>query len=309
MEELPDLTVKQLRAVVTLSKSGKFTAAAAELGISQPGLSRLIQQAEELLGVALFIRGTRAVAQTEAGRAFIPAAEKTLDELLQQVRNVRTLDGELRGQIVIASLMSISHHVLPTALAEFRTRYPKMHIRIREGLQSGVLEDVRSGVADFGVGSPPTTQHGIDVRSAVDESCYAILPRSHSLARSSAVTLRDLVSDTFVSMPTDSGLRRLVDAAAAQQGVTLDHCIVINQYQSLFDFVTNGLGVSVVPASALSPSREPALGVCRLRPQIRRRVGILHRAERPLSASSEEFLRIFQPMFVEATERRFGGRP
>ena len=301
MNELPDLSVKHLRAIVALGRCGKFTAAAAELGVSQPGLSRVIQQAEALLGVALFARATRRVAPTEAGRTFIPVAERTLDDLLQQTRLVRALDGQMRGQLVVSSLMSISHHVLPAALVAFRAAHPRMHIRIREGLQSGVQEDVRSGIADFGIGSPARE---FRMQSVVEETCYAILPPRHRLAGRAGLTLRDLAGESFVSMPSDSGLRRLIDSAAAAQGIALEHGIVINQYQSLFDFVASGLGVSIVPAAALSPGRDGALAVRRLRPAMKRRVGVLHLAERPLPASASAFLDIFRPMFLAATRRR-----
>src|SRR6516165_2367277 len=76
LQGVPNLSMKHLRAVVTLASFGSFIAAASYLRVSQPGLSRIIQQAEGRLGVKLFVRGTRSVSQTEAGREFIPAAER-----------------------------------------------------------------------------------------------------------------------------------------------------------------------------------------------------------------------------------------
>src|SRR5271170_2023017 len=130
LQDVPNLSMKHLRTVVTLARFGSFVAAASYLRISQPGVSRVIQQTEALLGVKLFARGTRSVSQTEAGREFIPAAERLLGELLQQSQKVRNLDGQLRGQIIISSLMSVSHHVLPAALVAFRKLHPKIHIQI-----------------------------------------------------------------------------------------------------------------------------------------------------------------------------------
>ncbi len=134
MRGVPELSVKHLRSVVALAHFGSFVAAAVQLRMSQPGLSRVVQQAEDRIGVKLFLRATRRVSLTEAGREFIPAAERLLGELSQQIQKVRTLDGEMRGQLVITSLMSISHHVLPNALVEFRKLHPKMYIHVREGL-------------------------------------------------------------------------------------------------------------------------------------------------------------------------------
>jgi LysR family transcriptional regulator, carnitine catabolism transcriptional activator len=306
-QDVPNLSAKHLRAMVALAQFGSFVAAAAHLRISQPGLSRIIQQAERLLGVALFARGTRTVFQTAAGREFIPAAERLLGELSQQTRRLRALDGQMRGQIIIASLMSISHHVLPAALVAFRQEHPKLHIHLREGLGSGVLEDVRSGYCDFGIGYATGLPDGITAGSVTEESCYVVLPRGHRLAGRSPVRVGDLAGEPMISMPSDSGLRRTIDAAANTHEIALDHSIIINQYASLFEFVTGGLGISIVPASALPPvGQAPAVVARPLRPAITRRIGILHLAERPLSPGSQAFLALFRPRFLAATRRRAG---
>jgi LysR family carnitine catabolism transcriptional activator len=249
----------------------------------------------------LFVRGTRSVSQTEAGREFIPAAERLLGELLQQTQKLKNLDGQLRGQLIISSLMSISHHVLPSALVAFRKLHPNIHIQIREGLASTVQEDVRSGLADFGIGNALGLNEAIIADWVTAETCYVVLPKSHDLGKSSALSIRDVAGEPMISMPTDSGLRRTIDVFANERGVVLDHSIITNQFGSLFDFVASGLGVSIVPAAALPPTDEYPITVKPLRPAITRRIGILRLAERPLSPASEAFLEIFRPKFLAAT--------
>jgi LysR family carnitine catabolism transcriptional activator len=268
--------------------------------MSQPGLSRIVQQTEALLGVKLFARGTRSVSQTEADREFIPAAERLLGELLQQSQKVRNLDGQLRGQIIISSLMSISHHVLPAALVAFRKLHPKIHIQIREGLASSVQEDVRSGLADFGIGNALGLNEGITAEWVTPEPCYVVLPNSHRLRKSPSLNIRDIADEPMISMPADCGLRRTIDVFANERGLVLDHSIITNQFGSLFDFVASGLGVSIVPAAALPPTDEYPITVKPLRPTITRRIGILRLAERSLSPASEAFLEIFRPKFSAA---------
>ncbi|MGH6662631.1 MAG: LysR family transcriptional regulator [Rhodospirillales bacterium] len=302
-QEIPDLSVKHLRAVVALARFGSFVAAASYLGISQPGLTRIIQQAERRLGVRPFARGTRSVSQTEAGREFIPAAERLLGELSQQTQKARTLDGEMRGQLIIACLMSISHRVLPAALVDFRKQHPKMHIHVREGLASSIQEDVRSGLADLGIGNAVGVHGSITVESIADEPCYVVIPSRHRLRAQSVVGLKDLAEEPMVSMPTDSGLRRTIDVAAHAQGVVLNHSIVTNQFGSLFDFVANGLGISIVPATALPPANEYPIVTRPLRPAMTRRIGILRLAERSLSPAAEAFLKVFRPKFFSASRR------
>lgn len=306
VQDVPELSVKHMRAIVALARYGSFVAAASYLHISQPGLSRIIQQAELLVGAKLFERGTRSVSQTEAGRAFIPAAERLLGELLQQTQKVRALDGEMRGQLIIACLMSVSHHVLPAALVAFRKQHPKMHIQIREGLASAIQEDVRSGLADFGIGNAVGLHEGITADSVVDESCFVILSRQHPLSSRPTIRLKDIADEPMISMPTDSGLRRTIDVVASSRGVVLNHSIIINQFGSLFDFVASGLGISIVPAAVLPPSNEYRIVVKRLSPPIVRRIGILHLAERSLTPASKAFLNTFRPKFIAATRRQIG---
>jgi len=306
--DAPNLSAKHLRAVVALARFGSFIAAASYLRVSQPGLSRIVQQTETLLGVKLFARGTRSVSPTDAGREFIPAAERLLGELAQQLQKVRNLDGQLRGQIIVSSLMSISHHVLPAALVEFRKQHPKIHIQIREGLGSSVQEDVRSGLADFGIGNALGLNEEIIAEWIMPEPCYVVLPKAHRLRKLSSLGIKDIADEPMISMPADSGLRRTIDVFANKRGVVLDHSIITNQFGSLFDFVASGLGISIVPAAALPPKDEYPIMVKPLRPAITRRIGILRLAERSLSPASEAFLAIFRPKFFAAARdpRRSG---
>ena len=304
LHDVPNLSTKHLRTVVTLARFGSFIATAAYLRMSQPGVSRIVQQAEARLGIKLFVRGTRSVSQSEAGREFIPAAERLLGELVQQSQKARALDGQMRGQLIISSLMSISHRVLPAALVAFRKKHPKMHVQIREGLASAVQEDVRSGIADFGIGNAVGVPEGIVAETVVNEACYVVMPKRHRLGGAAFVSLKDIGDEAMISMPSDSGLRRTLDIVANNGGVVFNHSIITNQFGSLFDFVAHGLGISIVPASALPPSNGSSITVKPFRPAISRRIGIIRLAEKSLMPASQAFLDIFQPRFLAATRER-----
>lgn len=300
IQEVPDLSVKHLRAIVTLARFGSFIAAASYLRLSQPGFSRIIQQAERLLGVMLFLRGTRSVALTPAGIEFAPVAERLLGELLQQAQTIRALDGEKHGQLIIATLMSVSHHVLPDALVEFRKQFPRFHVQVREAAGNVVHEDVRRGVADFGIGNVTGLHDTIAVESIIPEACCVALPPDHPLAARSSVRLKDLAGVPLVSMNADTGLRRTIDIMANSERVPLDHSLVTNQFSTMFRFVASGLGVAIVPVSALSG--EFPIVTRPLRPTLIRQIGILHLRERPLSAVSQAFLTLFRPRFTAAID-------
>jgi LysR family carnitine catabolism transcriptional activator len=303
VHELPNLSVKHLRAIIALARFGSFVAASAYLHISQPGLTRIIQQVEALLQATLFVRTRKNVVQTAAGREFVPVAERLLGELMQQAQKIRNLDGQMRGQLIIAGLTSVCRFVLPAALVAYRKQHPKMHIQIREGVGTQVHEDVRSGIADFGIGNAIGLHEAITVENVSKESCYVVLPRQHPLSKKAFVKLADLVEEQVISMPPDSGLRRTIDVMAASQNATLNYTMILHQYTSMFDFIESGLGVSIVPASVLPAASKKTLVAKPLRPAIVRQIGILYLAERPLSPASKLFLDIFRPMFIGAVSR------
>jgi LysR family transcriptional regulator, carnitine catabolism transcriptional activator len=299
-----NLSTKHLQVVTSVARYSSFIAAAADLQISQPNVSRLVHQVESRLGVLLFGRTTRQVTLTAAGREFVPAAERILSDIALQVERAQGLADQLRGRVVISSLMSITHHVVPTALQEYRREHPRIEVQIREGLNSQVQEDVRSGLADFAIGSVTGVIDAILVDTKVRERCYAVLPRGHRLTKAKSVSLKELVSEPMVSMPPESGLRRLIDGVAVANRLSPNHLTVVDQFGSMFDFVASGLGVSIAPASALPPEENSGVIAKPLRaPSIAREVGILRLANRPLSPAAHGFLEIFRPRFVAAARR------
>ena len=106
-----NITLRQLRAFVTVAETGKFTLAADMLGVSQSSLSLLVRDLENLLGLRLFDRHTRRLELTDAGHDLLPVAQKTLMDLSSVVENSRDLLALKKGRVTIAagSLLSLIH--------------------------------------------------------------------------------------------------------------------------------------------------------------------------------------------------------
>ena len=304
-----EISSRQLRAVIALGRFRTFVAAAASLGLSQPALSRAVQRLERSLGVALFRRSTRRVTPTAAGRDFLPTAERLLNDLDRHLGRMRELADRQRGYVVVASLMSLAQHVLPAATLAYRRRFPGVDLYLREGVQDAILADVRGGVADLGIGNVADVTDPVVAEALGDEACHLVLPRRHPLAGRSAVSLAELEGQPLISMPPESGLRRLIDGAALAAGVRLHHAITVNQFGTLFSFVRSGLGAAIVPATALPPRGDRALRVHRLvRPAVTRRVGILALGDRALSPAAASFREIFRVHYAAIAGRRPGPR-
>src|SRR4029077_5970567 len=136
---VPDLTARQLHAVLSVAEYGSFIAAAALLKTSQPALTRTIKRVEDFLGVRLFDRSTRRVEITVAGREFISVAERMLNDLRISVRSMREIGEQQRGQVIVSSIMSVANSVLPQIVASYRAASPGVELHFREGVHGTVL--------------------------------------------------------------------------------------------------------------------------------------------------------------------------
>ncbi len=298
-----DLGVRHLRALLAVARYGNFAAAAADLGVSQPTLTRTIQHAEEVLGAELFTRTTRHVAITAAGREFLPLAERLLSDLGLGLRNIRELATVERGRIVVATLMSVAHGVLPTALGRFAALYPSVEINVCEGVQARVLEEVHSGSVDFGLGDTAEIGGALVAEPLGENGCCVALPAGHPLARRKSVALDDLVPETLISMPTDSAMRRILDGAALAAGLSLKPRYTVQQFATAFRLVAEGLGVAIVPATMLAGLPPPGIVSRSLsEPKIVQHLGILRRRDRYLTPAAAAFLDVIRTVWPQSAK-------
>jgi DNA-binding transcriptional LysR family regulator len=288
----PDLSSRQLNAVLAVAEYRSFVAAASSLKMSQPALTRTIKQIETELGVLLF-RSTRQVTITAAGKEFAALAERLLNDLKISVENVRELADRPRGQIVVASVFSLANAVLPALIADYSRRFPGIEVHLREGLHSVVRDEVRSGLADFGIGYIDDAPKSFITENLGIESFYVVLPRDGALARRRKIELQAMAGAPLVSFPVESRTRRLVDGAAAAAGVSLRYLMTTNRLPTLHGLVRNRIGLAVVPASERPSPDDPDLVS---RPLVGQRlacqIGIMRLRERELTPAAAEFLNV-----------------
>jgi DNA-binding transcriptional LysR family regulator len=305
---LPEVNSRQLRAVLAVAEYRSFIAAAAFLKTSQPALTRTIKQIEAIVGASLFSRSTRQVSITEAGKEFSALAERLLNDLKIGIENTRELAEQRRGQIIVASVMSLAHFALPRVIAEYNRHFPGIEIHLREGVQGNVQDDVQSGLADFGLGYVADMPEPFITESLGAEAFYVVLPLRHRLARAKEIELKALKDATLVSLPTDSRTRRIIDGAAATAGFTFRHVVTVNQFATLYSFVRNGVGLTIVPDRALPPPHDPEL-VSRplVRPRVSREIGIVRLRARDLTPAAAGLLALVKERLRRPRRLRFDG--
>jgi DNA-binding transcriptional LysR family regulator len=254
-DSFPHLSSRQLNAVLAVFEYRSFVAAASSLKMSQPALTRTIKQIETELGVLLFSRSTRQVTITDAGKEFAALAERLLNDLKISVENMRELADRPRGHIVVTSVVSLANAMLPTLIADYSRRFPGIEVHLREGWHHTVRDEVRSGLADFGVGYIDDAPKSFVTENLGVETFHVVLPRDSALARRGKIELRTIKDASLVSFPVESRTRRLVDGAAAAAGLSLQYSMTTNRLPTLHGlFVIVSASQSFQPANARRPT-------------------------------------------------------
>ena len=285
---VPDLSARQLEAVVTLAEQGSFVAAAAVLKCSQPGLTRMIRRVEDVLGVALFERTTRRLRLSAAGREFLPVAERMLQDLRIAARGLRGIAAESRGRVVLASIMSAAAGALPAILAAWSAARPGVALHLIEGVHGAVLAELRAGAADFALTYVDELPEDVAAHPLGREHFVLLVPPGHGwTARADAVRLAELAGERLVSFPPEARTRRALDAAAAEAGLVVRHALTVTQFATMLRLVRAGAGLAVVPAAAVNgPGSEGLTWLPLAPPGLSRRIGLVTQRGRELSPAA-----------------------
>ncbi|WP_440105816.1 LysR family transcriptional regulator [Streptosporangium sp. H16] len=244
------MELRQLEYFVAVAEECHFTRAANRLRVAQSGLSASIRSLERELGASLFLRSTRQVELTPAGRALLVEARRALSATDAARDAVAAVQGLLRGSLAIGSLQCLHAVHLPAVLARFLAAYPGLEIRLRQGGSGELVEQVRAGRLDLAfVSRPARCPDDIVVGPLADEPLVLACAPDHPFAAREKVELPELRAERFVDFQPDWGTRDLVDEVFAAAGVERRVSLEVNDVHSLLDLVTFGLGVALVPQS------------------------------------------------------------
>ncbi|BCG01257.1 LysR family transcriptional regulator [Paraburkholderia sp. PGU19] len=240
-----------LNQFIAVAEEMHFGRAAARLHMAQPPLSQAIKNLEEMVGVQLFARSKHAVALTPAGRAFLDEARELIAQGQRAIDIARRASEGLTGRIAIGFMGSVSYELLPRILREFRTRFPAIHVDLREQTSVEQIESLHAGKLDLGlVRVPLVNAADLNMRTIEVERFIAVLPRDHRLAASRSLRLEDLAEAPFMIFPADKSpsLHAKFLLACDDAGFSPRIAHEAWQMASMVSLVAAGMGVALLPA-------------------------------------------------------------
>lgn len=279
--------LRQLEYFCAVARTGSFTKAAEDLGITQPSLSEQIAKLEQGLGAALFERLNRRIELTPLGEAILGKAQALLEDAAALPDHFERARQGVHGPLRVGAIPTILPYFLAPLLKAFTERYGDVDLNVREGTTAELAGQVLDGVLDMAVVSLPVEGSGLVMKELFRDPLYLAVPEGHPLAAAEKVQLRRLSGERLLILKDGHCLRDETLAVCDRARARFAGQVEAEQFLTIFELIRAGFGVSIVPEMARSLSAGCRL--IELEPRASRRVGYIRLERRYLSKAVEKF--------------------
>lgn len=248
----------QVHAFLEVAQAGNLSRAAEALYVTQPALTARIQALEKELGESLFVRTGRGVRLTDAGRVFLPFAQRSLAALTDGRQALTDLRSASAGRLALGAAPAVSTYVLPPALKRFVARHPRVDVAVRTGHSEEILEMVLHDEVQLGL--VRSIHHpDIDATPLYDDELVLVCTPQHRFSRRGTVELAEVGRERLVMFDRTSSYFDLTQSLFLRGGVVAHSVMELDNIEAAKKMVEEGLGVALLPR--VSVAREIALGV------------------------------------------------
>lgn len=256
-QAIPDMNLSQLETFVITVEKGTLSAAAEELHLTQPAVSKQLKALEEFFGVRLLDRSGREVKLTEGGRIFYRRAREILRLLEQLRRELAEVTNLVRGELLLGASTIPGHYVLPRLIGNFKAKYPQVEIKLEIGDSEDIIKRLIEGEIELGVVGAEERKKGLLYQRLAEDELILIVPVDHPWADRPALKVQELAEACWVWRKQGSGTRRVAEEKLKAAGFTLPPqriVVELGSTEAIVSAVEAGLGVSLVSRWAAEKS-------------------------------------------------------
>ncbi|MEV7673317.1 LysR family transcriptional regulator [Streptomyces sp. NPDC000963] len=268
------IEARHLRVLRAVAATGSFSAAARELGCTQPAVSQQMKALEASAGTPLLIRTGREMRLTQAGEVLVRHASGILAGLTAAEEEVAAIAGLRAGRVRLVSFPSGSSTLVPTALAALRAAHPGTRVSLVEAEPPRSIEMLREGDCDialaFRYGAGRAEWDDLVVRPLLADRLVGLVPEGHRLAGSGPVGIGELAEESWIA-GCPRCRRQLVDVCE-EAGFTPRIDFATDDYPAVVGLVGAGLGVAVLPALAIESVRPRGARTVAVEPAVEREI-------------------------------------
>jgi LysR family hydrogen peroxide-inducible transcriptional activator len=300
------MELHQLRYFVAVAETGNFTRASERSNVSQPSLSQQIMNLEREVGHKLFHRLGRKAVLTEAGSAFLERARRILFEVENATKELSDHPG-LGRRITVGAVQTVMPYLITPFIARCRTLAPNLTIDAREDFRSKLVNAVIEGELDLAVVPLPVNDHRVSVEPLLTEPLLLVVGKNHAIAARTEISINDLSNEVFVSLGDSSALAAQIREFFGDQKFQPRFGYRCAQVATLKLFVSQGLGISLLPQLARLPDDGDTLTYLRLTEKTpTRELVVVRHLQRYQSRGAEQFLKLLRD---EISQREIHSAP
>src|SRR5579864_1452177 len=239
----------QIEGFLEVARRGNVSRAAEAMFVTQPTLTARLHALERELGEPLFARTRRGMRLTDAGRAFLPYAERAIRAVRDGRQALVDARSASAGRLVLGAAPAVSTYVLPALLQRFAGAYPRVEVAVRTGHSEDVLQMLLREEVQLGL--VRALRHAeIESMPLYDDPLVLVVPPGHPFARRSNLGIADVASERLIFFDRTSSYYELTQSFFLSLGVTPREVMELDNIESTKKMVERKLGIALLPRSA-----------------------------------------------------------
>ncbi|MCC6301619.1 MAG: LysR family transcriptional regulator [Gammaproteobacteria bacterium] len=247
------MTLTELRYIIAVAAERHFGRAAQRCFVSQPSLSAAVKKLEDELGVLIFERGKNEVLVTRIGAQVVAQARRAVEEAERVKAVAKQGENPLVGSLRLGIIHTIAPYLLPDLVVGLRALAPEMPLDIEENLTANLDQMLKNGLVDAAILALPYEAAGVETVPLYDEEFRVIVPSRHPWARRRTVDADELAEQNLLLLSIGHCFRDQVLGACHEFARAPASGKQGNSLETIRNMVASGMGVSVLPATALTP--------------------------------------------------------
>lgn len=268
------MQLHQLEYVLAVARHHSFTRAAEEINVAQSSLSQQISNLEKELGVHLFIRTTRSVYLSAAGKEFVEHAMRIMKEVSVAQQCIQEYVSMDKGYLAVGIIPVVAHYSIPKLLADFNKEFPGVKVSLIESQDEELLDMISSSKLDVAIVQHEDNDSAFQYFPLYADSMVLLTSKHHPLAFRKTVDLKELREENFIITPPTSGHHHDFEKACHTAGFKPNVLMTCSSVKMIMDLTVEDLGISVLSSRvALTMGYDSSqISILSLTPTIKRRI-------------------------------------
>jgi DNA-binding transcriptional LysR family regulator len=287
-------------------KYGSFSAAAEALFVTQPAVTKQIQQLQAALGVKLLNRFGKKMVLTDAGEALYDFADKIFQIENQAEESLRDFQQRKSGRLRVHASESFGAYYLPFAIHLFRRRYPRIHIAVTIFTHEQIVENTIRLENDLGFISSPVEHKKLVMEEILEDRLILIVPPSHPFARKKVLDPWELEGQSIIMHEKGSASRNIVDEFISRNNLYVSVTLELSNNEAIKRAVEQGLGLSLISENVVREEieRKKLKPVPIADPTLKRKYFLIYHKDKYLSQPFQMFLSMVKQWASEYARHR-----